>query len=395
MIDINNKIEFFGNPHGFECYPHDNHDFFQLFYDFNLSLPWQFIIRQRKNKIYYIYIRYDLLDCQNRKGLFGISVVFDSIYFDSPNFILSLFRTFFDFVLKENQILSMNNNNAIQFKICNFETNKTIFDNLIENFSQIITIACKKKFIEISSNFNIPTNKVALLPQNASDYLINKHFDKYQNVNVQPIENIHYSSVENTHDSSIENTHSSSIDNDIKIIGDSNITLQNISNSQVNLHQIVSYEVNKIIENRATEIGLVSYDIPSDMIKNQISKCNVRIAKNKLNLNVLNLSKNSIFEQIRISEVMKVQLIDPSNGQNFNITCLNNYEQIISANEFTEWIFNVKPLRSGFFELFLRVTILEILKDFGERSKDVIVLNRSIKVKSNSILTTLKNLINK
>jgi len=185
------------------------------------------------------------------------------------------------------------------------------------------------------------------------------------------------------------------IDNKVKIVGDSNITLQNINSSQINLHQDIKYEANNEIECRSKELGQIVYEIASNMIIHKASKCTVRIAKSDFDLDTLKPSDISAFEQIKISEIMKVFLIDPTNGKNFEINSLSNNEQIIQADEYTEWLFNVIPLRKGLLDLYLRVTIVEILKGYGEKSKDIIVLNRSIKVKSNSIISTLISMINK
>ena len=85
-------------------------------------------------------------------------------------------------------------------------------------------------------------------------------------------------------------------------------------------------------------------------------------------------------EELRISELMKVRV----SGSDFDITQLNEEEQFIGMEGFTEWAWDILPKKSGKKVLHLHVT-LRIRLPFGEERKDHPVLDREVIVKVNPV----------
>jgi hypothetical protein len=94
-------------------------------------------------------------------------------------------------------------------------------------------------------------------------------------------------------------------------------------------------------------------------------------------------------EELKISELMKIRM----SGEDFNINTLNEEEQIIPKEGYTEWAWDVTPQKTGTRKLHLHVT-LRIRLPYGEEKKDHPVLDRDVNVKINvkySIKKFLKN----
>ncbi len=130
------------------------------------------------------------------------------------------------------------------------------------------------------------------------------------------------------------------------------------------------------------KLGKVLYHIPGMMQVEKWTRCTIRLAWEELILSEgLRIPEEErVVESIRMGNVMQVSLEESQNGQNFEINPLNNTEQFISEDEFTEWLFDVKPHKEGTFTLILRVTLIQIIEGF-ERKKDV-VLERNVKTES-------------
>ena len=121
--------------------------------------------------------------------------------------------------------------------------------------------------------------------------------------------------------------------------------------------------------------GQLEYEIPDLMETGKLHECKVRIAGEEVALDYLKISSKSLHEKIQVSDEMMVKLIDPSGGENFDITELNSQWQGIFTDQFTEWNFNVRPKKSGRFELLLRISI----KSQG-RTKDINILEKEVLV---------------
>jgi len=125
--------------------------------------------------------------------------------------------------------------------------------------------------------------------------------------------------------------------------------------------------------------GSILYQIPAQMELGQDTKCLIRIAFEEATLRkALDLSKEATIQSIRVSQLMEVELIDPLTAGNFQIRAINEQEQIIDENDFTQWLFYVNPKKAGKFPLFLKVTLIELV--YGKERKKEIVLEETIHV---------------
>lgn len=130
--------------------------------------------------------------------------------------------------------------------------------------------------------------------------------------------------------------------------------------------------------------GNILYRIPDAMQLNHEHKCIVRIAVNEeLLLENIELDQDVRLQSIRISDVMLVQLLDPSGEEPFHIRSVNSAEQFIDEDTFTEWLFYVKPVLEGTYPLLLKVAVLELVN--GKERQREIVLEESIQIISEAV----------
>lgn len=124
--------------------------------------------------------------------------------------------------------------------------------------------------------------------------------------------------------------------------------------------------------------GKVLYHIPRMMQVNSWSKCTVRLAWEEIILiKGLQIPKDQIeIESIRLAEVMQVNLSESKGGTNFEIICPSKEEQFITEDEFTEWIYDVKPLTLGNFTLILKISLIRMIE--GQQRQKDIVLKREV-----------------
>lgn len=118
--------------------------------------------------------------------------------------------------------------------------------------------------------------------------------------------------------------------------------------------------------------GKILYDIPDSMKLNKQQKCMVRIAKDELTAKDSDTFTDAVkVEDIVLSGVMKVELIDIAEPAHFSIKTISSSEQEVDADSYTEWLFWVTPLLSGVFDLILKVSIIKTI-DGKERRKDLV-----------------------
>ncbi len=129
--------------------------------------------------------------------------------------------------------------------------------------------------------------------------------------------------------------------------------------------------------------GKVLYHIPELMQVQQWTRCTVRLAWDEILLkeNLKLPDESQVVDDIRLGEVMQVCIEEGRESESFEIKSLSSTEQIILVDDYTEWLFDVKPEREGSFTLVLRVTLLQIIEGFGERKKDI-VLERKVTTKA-------------
>ncbi len=127
--------------------------------------------------------------------------------------------------------------------------------------------------------------------------------------------------------------------------------------------------------------GHLLYQVPETMITGRNYDCLVRVAHSLPQLlEDLEATVAYTVEDIAVSEVMEIEIIDPSGQDNpaFQILLLSDGEQAVDEYSYTEWAFNVRPLRPGAHQLVLKVSILLTIQG-KERTKNV-VLRREIDV---------------
>jgi hypothetical protein len=106
--------------------------------------------------------------------------------------------------------------------------------------------------------------------------------------------------------------------------------------------------------------GALLYKIPKEMQLAMETKCLVRLAFDKPTIiKNIELTEEVEIRDVRVTEVMQVELIDPSIEQPFHIRSFSDEEQFVEKEAYTEWIFYVKPMKAGTFPLMLKVSVVE------------------------------------
>ncbi len=123
----------------------------------------------------------------------------------------------------------------------------------------------------------------------------------------------------------------------------------------------------------ANKTGSILYRIPHTMEVEEEHRCIVRLAfDDEVIIRNIEITRDTVLKDVRVSEVMEVELIDPNPTPSFAIRKLNSAEQFLEKNDYTEWIFFVKPLLTGELPLVLRIAVLEII-DEHERKKEIVL----------------------
>ena len=126
-------------------------------------------------------------------------------------------------------------------------------------------------------------------------------------------------------------------------------------------------------------IGKTMYRIPQKMQVNQEVECHIWIAFDlETILKEVQQEAGDDLRDIRISNVMSVELFCHKKGEAFEITTYNEPEQIIEKGLSTEWIFYVKPLKEGKFPLILRIAVIETVN--GEKVHKTKVLREIVQI---------------
>ncbi|GJM32974.1 MAG: hypothetical protein DHS20C18_19750 [Saprospiraceae bacterium] len=129
--------------------------------------------------------------------------------------------------------------------------------------------------------------------------------------------------------------------------------------------------------------GCVLYNIPTEMPKDKNTRCEVRIAWDKVFFQkILKDNQEAKIEATQVTELMQVKLVDDSGEEAFEINPINDEaEQIIYDDVDTSWFFNVKPLKEGGpYTLTLKVAVIEPIN--GKERKRQIVLFETVNVYS-------------
>lgn len=133
-------------------------------------------------------------------------------------------------------------------------------------------------------------------------------------------------------------------------------------------------------QKRQNRTGSVLYAIPGQMAVQRDQQCIVRLAFEEQMLldDFFSSAGTHIRSLRRIDDRMEVELVDPSETGSFSIRTISSAMQKVERDDYTEWLFFVKPLKAGKFPLYLKVSI--ILLEDGEKVRKELVLQEYIEV---------------
>lgn len=140
--------------------------------------------------------------------------------------------------------------------------------------------------------------------------------------------------------------------------------------------------------------GNILYAVPDQMKLEEKTRCTVRIAPEEIAKEILSegldeaTAKAAKTEGIKLTQMMKVELLEAEQKGNFEIVNRNDDEQPVFPFGFTEWEFDVTPKRPGHYALLLRVTAKVVIPGFGEKGMNVAVLDRAIRVSTDGSVVT-------
>jgi hypothetical protein len=153
------------------------------------------------------------------------------------------------------------------------------------------------------------------------------------------------------------------------------------NDTQNDIPSMIEAELKKL------SVGKMLYNIPEEMKAGIKERVVVRIASSvttDLEQGVKGKGK-PVEEQIKVGSLMTVKL----HGDNFEIKPITNEEQVVTKTGFTEWSWDVLPLKSGKQNLSLVVSVRLKIPNFGEEKKDYPVFDKQINVKVNFLYTAM------
>ncbi len=107
--------------------------------------------------------------------------------------------------------------------------------------------------------------------------------------------------------------------------------------------------------------GQVMYQIPRKMQYEKETRCIVRISVEEIDIlkDLQTEEDTEVREDLSVSDHMRVEIIDPFNGEAFAVRSTSEPVQYIGDDDFTEWRFFVKPLKKeGTHPLEIKVYII-------------------------------------
>jgi hypothetical protein len=119
--------------------------------------------------------------------------------------------------------------------------------------------------------------------------------------------------------------------------------------------------------------GRLLFDMPKKMEVGKEYRCVVRIAHDDTPLfQNMEHTTNTAAQDIRIADVMSVELIDIDTETAFTIRTVTEAQQFIDDKEMTEWLFYIKPLKENPHSLALKVAVIEPI-DGKERRREQVL----------------------
>ncbi len=146
--------------------------------------------------------------------------------------------------------------------------------------------------------------------------------------------------------------------------------------------------IDKVSEITASENirrnGQILHKIPSEMSILKESKCIVRIAyTTEILIKNMEVDNDTEIDSIQITDLMSVELLDTNDIETFKIRTCTDEEQFVIYEDFTQWIFFVRPIRAGKHPLYLKLVVSEIIN--GKERKRNIVLEKEIAIIQNDV----------
>lgn len=166
--------------------------------------------------------------------------------------------------------------------------------------------------------------------------------------------------------------------------GFSNENFEVLTRGWRTLSDSVEDELNKLAK------GQILFNPPQEMKVGVKERVEVRIAKTiteDLTVGLRGRGESHI-EEIRVGTFMRTRL----QGIYFNIEELSEEDQLVAGEGFTQWNYNVTPLKSGIQSLSLTVTVRIKLPGNVEETKEIEVFDREISIHVN-ISYSLKKFI--
>jgi hypothetical protein len=142
--------------------------------------------------------------------------------------------------------------------------------------------------------------------------------------------------------------------------------------------RVIKVENTKVLSSALNQ-GYVIYKIPNEMSVRNTYQILVRISKSNISL-YENINGVVRVSNIPVTQTMEVKLVDPSpsDAKVFDIISDNEAQQIIdNGDEFTQWSWNVTPLKTG--ESKIKV-VISVIK---EGNKKEVVYEDSVTIKMN------------
>lgn len=139
-----------------------------------------------------------------------------------------------------------------------------------------------------------------------------------------------------------------------------------------------NYHISKPYMRSITNPGRLVYHIPDTMVSFKTYTIKIRISRDTSNRVILQNMAKVIDTIIKSTSSMEILIMDPSTSKSFEITKVNSERQIVDDEGYTEWQYDVTPLKSGKLQLSLVVSIIR------DGDKKQIVYMDNIYVESNT-----------
>lgn len=161
----------------------------------------------------------------------------------------------------------------------------------------------------------------------------------------------------------------------------SNEELQTANQTKSDLELLIENEVNKLRN------GRILYNIPEYMKVGQTEIIEVRIEKSTTDVFVKNLQGSGNYEigDIKTAPLMKVKLI--CEGNKLQVVEVSDAEQIVIDNHYTQWVWDITPLKSGQAFISLIVSFKLSIPNQVDKYQDYVLFNKQINVKINPLFS--------